>query len=198
MTVMSEESIVTMSPIANPHELLRFLEELPELDELKIELIDGKIVLQASATPFHNRIVRNLGSQFDRENWEALPEQALASPDSSFEPKPDLAVTTLDAIADNPNPLPCDSVDLVVEVVSSDREVDQVKKLSWYGGSGIPLYLIVDPHEGSCQLHSQPYGAGYRTRTTTEFGRPIELPKPFDFALDTTKFKLYPPRRPLR
>ncbi|WP_168222776.1 hypothetical protein [Streptomyces xiamenensis] len=47
-------------------------------------------------------------------------------------------------------------------------------------------------------LHAQPYGQGYRTRTTTEFGRPIELPQPFGFALDTTGFKIYPPRRPTR
>ncbi|MCU4746819.1 MULTISPECIES: Uma2 family endonuclease [unclassified Streptomyces] len=198
MTVMSEESIVTMSPIANPHELLRFLEEVPELDELKIELIDGKIVLRASATPFYNRIVRDLGSQFQREDWEALPEQAVISPDSSFEPKPDLSVTTLDAIADNPNPLPCHSVDLVVEVVSGDRDVDQIKKLFWYGTSKVPLYLIVDPNDGLSHLHAKPYGRGYRTRTTTEFGRPVELPEPFGFALDTTGFKIYPPRRPTR
>ncbi|WP_369266461.1 Uma2 family endonuclease [Streptomyces harbinensis] len=187
-----------MSPIANPHELLRFLEELPEPNELRVELIDGKIVLQASATPFHQLIVSDLACRFDRDHWEALLGQAVGSSDSSFEPKPDLVVTTRDAITGNPHPLPCGSAALVAEVIADNREVDRIKKLAWYGGSGIPLYLIVDPHDGSCQLHSQPYSAGYRTRTTTEFGRPIELPKPFDFALDTTKFKLYPPRRPVR
>ncbi|WP_051831258.1 Uma2 family endonuclease [Streptomyces violens] len=194
MTLTHHETAGAMSPIEDPHALLRFLEDLPELDQLKIELIDGKIVIQASAAPFHNLIVGKLTVQFMLQGWEALPDQALISPNSSFEPKADLTVTTLDAMSDNKNPFPADRVELVVEIVSSDKDVDYIKKRFWYGTSKIPLYLVIDPNIGMCSLHSQPQAHGYRTVTTSEFGEPIELPEPFSFAIDTTTFKLYPPK----
>ncbi|MFJ2646552.1 hypothetical protein ACIO1C_07485 [Streptomyces sp. NPDC087420] len=49
-----------------------------------------------------------LSAQFLAEDWEALPEQAMVSDISSFEPKADLTVTTAEKIADNRNPLPAD------------------------------------------------------------------------------------------
>lgn len=178
------------------HELLRTLEGLPELDQLRIELIDGKIVMQASAAPFHNRIVSDLAAQFGRKNWEALPGQTLISSTPGFEPKADLTVTTFEKIEDNRNPLPADRVDLVVEVVSTDKDCDYTKKRMWYAMSEIPLYLLVDPNDGSMELCSDPdpHKLRYRTSDPFTFGDPVELPDPFGFSLDTTQFKLYPPK----
>ncbi|MET9482465.1 Uma2 family endonuclease [Streptomyces sp. NPDC006638] len=180
------------------HELLRFLETLPELDQLRIELIDGKIVMQASAAPFHNRIVARLSAQFLAEEWEVLPEQAMISDISSFEPKADLTVTTAEKIADNRNPLPADRVDLVVEVVSSDRDSDYVKKRMWYAMSEVPFYLLVDPNDGTVELcsHPDPRKLRYRTTDRFQFGDTVELPVPFSFGVDTSQFKLYPPKPP--
>ncbi|MCA6095006.1 Uma2 family endonuclease [Streptomyces sp. SCA3-4] len=176
------------------HDLLRFLDKIPELDELKIELIDGKIVMQASAAPLHNLIVGDLAFQFRSNDWVALPEQALISERSGFEPKPDLTITTADEVADNRNPFPTDRTPLVIEVVSSDRTSDYLKKRLWYAISRIPQYLLIDPYDGICTLHSRPQGADYRVLEMHEFGEPIKLAEPFSFALDTTKFRLYPPK----
>ncbi|MGW1075461.1 Uma2 family endonuclease [Streptomyces sp. NPDC002537] len=174
------------------HALLRFLDTLPELDPLKIELIDGKIVMQASAAPLHNIIVAWLARQFLEGGWAALPEQGLISEVGDFEPKPDLTVTPVEELADNRNPYPADRVDLVVEVVSTDKNSDYVKKCSWYAMSKISQYLLIDPFDGVCELHSRPQGAAYRTVDTYEFGEPVKLLEPFSFAVDTSRFKLYP------
>lgn len=176
------------------HDLLRFLDRIPELDVFKIELIDGKIVMQASAAPLHNSIVIKLATQFVANGWEALGEQALISQIPGFEPKPDLSITTVEDVADNRNPFPADRVRMTVEVVSSDRSSDYVKKRLWYAMSKIPLYLLVDPYDGTCKLHSRPQGPTYRTVDTYEFGEPIKLGEPFSFAADTSAFKLYPPK----
>ncbi|MGW1026282.1 Uma2 family endonuclease [Streptomyces sp. NPDC002577] len=196
MTLRHHETVEDVMRRKDGHELLRFLETLPELDQLKIELIDGKIVMQVSAAPFHNRIVARLTTQFTLAGWEALPEQALISEISSFEPKADLTVTTAEAIQDNPNPFPAYRVDLVVEVVSSDRDSDYIKKRMWYAMSQIPLYLLIDPNEGLIELHSQPEKMTYRRVDPYQFGDAIELPEPFSFAVDTSQFKLYPPKLP--
>jgi Uma2 family endonuclease len=196
MTLMHHETVEDVMRSKDGHELLRFLETLPELDQLKIELIDGKIIMQASAAPFHNRIVTKLATQFDAEGWEALGEQALISEISSFEPKPDLTVTTAEAIQDNANPLPADRVDLAIEVVSSDRNSDYIKKRMWYAMSGIPLYLLIDPNDGIIELYSDPEKMTYRRVDPYQFGESVELPGPFSFAIDTSPFRLYPPKLP--
>ncbi|KWT59324.1 hypothetical protein ADL21_24505 [Streptomyces albus subsp. albus] len=196
MTLMHHDTVEDIMRGEKGHELLRFLEKIPELDQLKIELIDGKIVMQASAAPFHNRIVALLTAQAVGEGWEVLPEQALISDISSFEPKADLTVTTEEAIQNNPNPLPVDHVELVVEVVSSDRDSDYIKKRMWYAMSRIPLYLLIDPNECMIELHSQPDRLSYRRVDPYQFGDPVPLPDPFSFAVDTTRFKPYPPKLP--
>ncbi|MEU9119460.1 Uma2 family endonuclease [Streptomyces sp. NPDC048506] len=196
MTLMHHETAEDAVRGNTGHDLLRFLEELPELDQLKIELIDGKIVMQASATPFHNLIVTKLATQFDAGGWTALAEQALISEISSFEPKPDLIVTTAEAIQDNRNPLPADRVDLVIEVVSSDRDSDYIKKRMWYAMSEIPLYLLVDPNEGLIELYSDPSNLSYRRVDPYRFGDAVELPRPFSCSVHTSGFRLYPPKTP--
>ncbi|GAA3371628.1 Uma2 family endonuclease [Streptomyces sannanensis] len=198
MTLMHHETAEDTVRGETGHELLRFLESLPELDPLKIELIDGKIVMQASAAPFHNRIVTKLTTQFDARGWEVLAEQALISDISSFEPKPDLTVTTFEKIADNRNPVPADRVDLVIEVVSTDKDSDYIKKRMWYAMSEIPLYLLIDPNDGTIELYSDPdpRKLHYRTTDPFRFGDTVELPEPFSFAVDTSQFKLYPPKAP--
>lgn len=178
------------------HKLLRFLEKIPELDQLKIELIAGKIVMQASAAPFHNRIVTKLAIQFDTAGREALVEQALISEISSFEPKPDLIVTTSEAIQDNRNPFPADRVELVIEVVSTDKDSDYIKKRMWYAMSRIPFYLLVDPNDGIIELHSQPERMSYRRVDPYQFGETVHIPEPFSYGVDTSQFKLYPPKQP--
>jgi Uma2 family endonuclease len=177
------------------HDLVRLLEQIPELDAYRIELIDGKIVMLPSAAPFHNLIQVEISSQLNRQDWAAMTEQALFSPIRAFEPKPDVVATTYERTADNANPFPAERVLLAVEIVSTDRDSDYAKKRVWYAASGIPLYLIVDPNDGVWELHSHPRGDGYRAVEHGEFGEDIELPAPFSLALSTSRFKLYPPRR---
>ncbi|MFH8405004.1 Uma2 family endonuclease [Streptomyces sp. NPDC018019] len=196
MTLMHHDTAEDIMRGEKGHELLRFLEKIPELDQLKIELIDGKIVMQASAAPFHNYIVALLTAQMISKGRMVLPEQALISDISSFEPKADLTVTTEEAIRANPNPLPADRVDLVVEVVSSDRDSDYIKKRFWYAMSRIPLYLLIDPNECMIELYSEPDRTSYRRVAPYRFGDPVPLPEPFSFPVDTTRFKPYPPKLP--
>jgi Uma2 family endonuclease len=185
---------MTVMDQGNAHDLVRLLEDIPEFDGYKIELIDGKLTLLPSATPFHNFIQSFVGGAFVNQGWWAMTEQALTSPVSGFEPKPDVVVTTAERVAGNPNPFPADRVEMVVEIVSSDKDADYLKKRVWCTASGIPLYLLIDPNDGICELYSEPHGGAYRTTRTSEFGEPVPLPTPFDFSLDTSRFRIYPPR----
>ncbi|MCC9310534.1 Uma2 family endonuclease [Kitasatospora sp. RB6PN24] len=187
---------MTAMATTNAHDLVRLLESIPELDAYRVELIDGKIVMLPSAAPFHNFIQANAASQFIQRGWWAMTEQALVSPEASFEPKPDIAVTTHELAADNLNPFPAERAAITVEIVSTDRDGDYAKKRFWYAISGVPLYVIIDPNDGVWELHSGARGGDYRIVERGEFGEPIELPEPFAFPLDTSAFKVYPPKPP--
>ncbi|MGW7557690.1 Uma2 family endonuclease, partial [Streptomyces rimosus] len=90
-------------------------------------------------------------------------------------------------------------VHLVVEVVEkvvSERDSDYAGKRRWYARSRIPLHLLVDPDKGAVELHSQPGDLDYGRVDRYRFGDPVPLPEPFSFAVDTTRFKPYPPKLP--
>ncbi len=55
-------------------------------------------------------------------------------------------------------------------------------------GGGIPLCLLVDREASSVTLFSDPEKDEYRERCTRPFGKPITLPAPFAFDLDTADF----------
>ncbi|WP_050507837.1 MULTISPECIES: Uma2 family endonuclease [Streptomyces] len=176
------------------HGLLRFLEERPELDHLRIELVEGKIVMRRSGPPFRTRTVALLGTQMEFAGWAGLSGQALISGVPGSEPKADLVVTTDEAMQDNCHPYPADRVHLVVEVVEkvvSERDSDYAGKRRWYARSRIPLHLLVDPNEGAVELHSQPGDLDYGRVDRYRFGEPVALPEPFSFAVDTRRFRAY-------
>ncbi|MEU9127389.1 Uma2 family endonuclease [Kitasatospora sp. NPDC048540] len=185
---------MTATTPATDYDLVRLLEGMPELDRFRIELIDGKIVMLPSAAPFHNFIQATVAGQFIQQGWWSMTEQALVSPVRGFEPKPDISVTSHELAADNVNPFPAGRVAVTVEIVSSDRDSDYAKKRLWYAVSGVPLHLIIDPNLGVWELHSRPDGGDYRVVEHGEFGRAVELPEPFAFALETSSFKVYPTR----
>ncbi|MEF3113074.1 Uma2 family endonuclease [Streptomyces chrestomyceticus] len=181
------------------HGLLRFLEERPELDHLRIELVERKIVMRRSGSPYRTCAVAVLGAQLTRAGWVALSGQALVSDVPGSEPKADLTVTTEEAVEDDRHPFPADRVHLVAEVVEevvSERDSDYARKRRWYAMSRIPLHLLVDPNEAVVELYSQPDHLSYRRMDPYQFGDQVPLPEPFSFAIDTSRFKPYPPKLP--
>ncbi|AJT67050.1 hypothetical protein T261_5425 [Streptomyces lydicus] len=134
-----------------------------------------------------------LAARFDAAGWEALTGQALIGETSGGESTADLAVATAEAIEGDPSPLPADRVALVGEVVSSGQDGDYAEKRKWYARSGIPLYLLVDPHDGLIELYSRPENLTYRRVAPYRFGDAVDLPEPFSFSVDTSLFRVYPP-----
>jgi hypothetical protein len=101
---------------------------------------------------------------------------------------PDLYVVD-PALAINDTPLaPCESLALVGEMTSTaTRRNDLTSKLDIYGRV-VPVYLLFDMKERRLTVYSDPSERGYQTQTTIEFGKPVRIPAPFDFELDTSAF----------
>lgn len=83
---------------------------------------------------------------------------------------------------------------MVLEVTSSKPSkaskprVDREIKRRCYARGGIPLYLLVDRETSWTTLFSDPATADHRELRAVAFGKPLSLPEPFAFDLDTSDF----------
>jgi len=84
--------------------------------------------------------------------------------------------------------MPCEGVAMVLEVTSTRPKADRETKRRGYARGGTPLYLLLDREASSITLFSDPEKDDYRQHCTFPFGKPLALPEPFGFELDTTDF----------
>lgn len=146
---------MTAEPVPQMHPLLDhrgpWSEEdylaLPEMEGVRIELVDGDLVMSPWPDNAHQRLVRQLCSELHRqapEGYEALPggNVRLATGRVSI---PDVFLVTIADRAIND----AADVPLVAEIVSeSGRFRDRVLKPVLYAEAGIPWYVRVEqePH----------------------------------------------------
>ncbi|WP_367323577.1 Uma2 family endonuclease [Streptomyces sp. HUAS ZL42] len=84
--------------------------------------------------------------------------------------------------------MPCRGVAMVLEVTSTKPRNDREVKRRCYARGGIPLYLLVDRDVSQVTLFSDPEKSDYQQHCTLAFGKPLTLPEPFAFDLDTSDF----------
>jgi Uma2 family endonuclease len=84
--------------------------------------------------------------------------------------------------------MPAEGVELVAEVTSSRPEVDREANRRCYARARIPLYLLVDQSEARVTLFSRPEEDDYHRSVWAPFGKPLVMPEPFGFELDTSGF----------
>ncbi|MET8448635.1 Uma2 family endonuclease [Streptomyces sp. NPDC005209] len=86
-----------------------------------------------------------------------------------------------------------DGVLMAVEVTSHDSYThhrDHVVKVCAYAGAGIPVYLLIDRHNRSVLVHTDPdQEDGYRDIHTVRLGGKVALPAPVGIELDTEELK---------
>ncbi|MFP8887173.1 Uma2 family endonuclease [Streptomyces mangrovi] len=103
---------------------------------------------------------------------------------------PDVYVAAASAFRTEERYVDGEALSLVAELTSdSTRETDRTDKVSAYGRSGVPVYLLLDMEEQAATVFWRPSERGYDSRLTTPFGEPLHIPEPFGCDLDTSGFK---------
>jgi hypothetical protein len=69
----------------------------------------------------------------------------------------------------------------------STRDVDWREKLAVYGRH-VPVHLVLDMQAEEITTFWEPSDHGYRARMTAPVGKPLPIPAPFGFDLDTSEF----------
>ncbi|MFD9975332.1 Uma2 family endonuclease [Streptomyces sp. NPDC059017] len=171
-----------MSPeqIQRMQEVVQHLSEYAEHLEKgwKVETTDGevKLVMMSPNLP-RTTNVDAFREQIRAQTpgISAVNDTDMTDPVTGLEKVPDLIAfptEDVDPQAESVNPR---AVLLVVEIVSkSNPKNDLVTKLEDYPRMGVPLYVVVDPRNGTIAVHSEPKegpdGLRYRCSVPYEFG----------------------------
>ncbi|GHF71412.1 Uma2 family endonuclease [Streptomyces griseosporeus] len=188
MTAMAHE------PLTQEEVLLEGFLALDTPEGFRAELIEGEIVVTPPPDGEHEKYISRIVRQvikLSRTDMDFSGNKGLrlrsggGCPKSHVIPDVTFAPFDLDLFGGAESWMPCDGVAMVLEVTSARPQADREAKRRCYARGGIPLYLLADRDTSQVTLFSDPDKDDYRALTTRPFGKPITLPEPFAFDLDT-------------
>ena len=191
MTAMAHE------PLTQEQVLLEGFLALDTPEGFRAELIEGEIVVTPPPDGEHEKYISRIVRQVIKRSVTEMDfsgnkglrlRSGEACPKNHVVPDVTLAPLERDIFGGADSWMPCDGVAMVLEVTSTKPKADREAKRRCYARGGIPLYLLVDRDAASVTLFSDPEKDDYRELCTRPFGKPLTLPAPFSFDLETTDF----------
>lgn len=176
-----------------PATVREFYDWLPAMPHLKVEIINGRVIVSPRSNPEQawcvTLLIEALLSVARRNGWRVWPELDTCIAGTREPLAPDLAMGPKDAPRWGEREILSDGLILVAEVVSpASRREDHEDKPLIYARGGVRLMLVVDPEDATITLHSRPSPDGYRTTTTVKMGDDLHIPDPVGIVLDTSVF----------
>ncbi|MFF8636107.1 Uma2 family endonuclease [Streptomyces pilosus] len=188
---------MTHEPLSQADVLLEGFLALETPEGFRAELIEGEIVVTPPPDGDHEdciglivtQVIRNSRTDMQFSGNKGLRlKSGGACPKNHAIPDGTFAPTSLRLYRGADSWMPCDGVAMVLEVTSTRPQADRHAKRRCYARGGIPLYLLIDRQGSSITLSSDPEGDDYREHRTRPLGKPLSLPEPFGFDLDTADF----------
>lgn len=166
-------------------------DQLDPLEGYRVEIIEGKITVAASACGKHASIIRTIRRAI--EPTLAPDEHGVFENITCEEPEvdryiADLAVWPVEFIDRDEWAFSGAMCLFTAEVTTPQQEERDYAKAAGYARCGIPAYLVVDRAERACTLFTEPEGGRYRELHQTPFGKPVTLPLDTPVTLDTSRF----------
>ncbi|QOV38708.1 Uma2 family endonuclease [Streptomyces ferrugineus] len=188
---------VAHEPTTLAEGLLDIFLSLDTPEGFRAELIEGEIVVTPPPDGDHEKYISRIVRQVVRRSHTDMDfsgnkglrlRSGESCPKNHVIPDVTFAPVEFDVFGGADSWMPCDGVAMVLEVTSTKPRADREAKRRCYARGGIPLYLLIDREASSVTLFSDPEKDDYRQLCTLPFGKPIALPEPFAFDLDTTDF----------
>ncbi|MGX1474241.1 UNVERIFIED_CONTAM: Uma2 family endonuclease [Streptomyces canus] len=188
---------VTHEPLTPAEGLLEIFQALDTPEGFRAELIEGEIVVTPPPDGDHEdyiglivgQVYRRSGTDMQFSGNKGLKlKSGGGCPKNHVIPDGTFAPMELRLYRGADSWMPCDGVAMVLEVTSTKPKAYREAKRRCYARGGIPLYLLVDRETSSVTLFSDPEKDDYREHCTRSFGKPLALPAPFSFDLETADF----------
>ncbi|MFD7693248.1 Uma2 family endonuclease [Streptomyces sp. NPDC059805] len=189
MTAMAHE------PLTQEDVLLEGFLALDTPEGFRAELVEGEIVVTPPPDGDHEKYISRIVRQVirhSRTDMDVSGNKGLRLKSGDSCPKnhvvPDVTFAPMEAdlFGGAGSWMPCDGVAMVLEVTSTKPQADREAKRRCYARGGVPLYLLLDRDTAQITLFSSPEKDDYREHCTRPFGKPLTLPAPFAFELETT------------
>ncbi|MGO4630758.1 Uma2 family endonuclease [Streptomyces sp. 2RAF24] len=146
----------------------------------RVEITDGKIIMTPQGES-QSDVLIEAAPQIKKQlagQGKVLSDVMIDFPSTLFGYAPDLAVVAPGSERNRRGRFEWHSLEAVLEIISlSTRDNDFEKKLRMYAECAIPLYVIIDPSENVCIVHSSPARTGtYTEQQRVPFGEDLVLP----------------------
>lgn len=148
-------------PFRFTRELYHRMGEQDAFKGLKVELLEGEIVVMAPMDEEHARPVSLLNRMLAKQLPEDLllrPQCPIASEDES-EPEPDLAIVEFDP---DDGEAPTTAL-LAIEVANASLRDDLTRKARIYARASIPEYWVLDVKKRELVVHRSPANGKYKS-----------------------------------
>lgn len=158
-------------------------------EHLHVELINGRIIVTPPAGGDHDEDVTEIDDQIRAHHPDLRTQGARGLVIPAYRTGraiPDGTVAPKGNFRGQPEWADPAGVVMLLEVTSSEPDVDRVEKLKAYAEAAIPIYLLVDRERREVAVHWEPEDGHYTRTARAEFGKPLDLPAPLSFALDTS------------
>ncbi|ARF59578.1 hypothetical protein B1H19_20265 [Streptomyces gilvosporeus] len=161
---------------------------------VRAQLIEGEMVVTTAQAGSHEHCLSRFTEQVVRRHeFSISAHKGLVLP--SYGPHPDNHVIPDLTIVGRrefrgapPWWRPYGELKMVVEATGDRPELDRTAKRRSYALARIPLYLLIDRERAATTLFREPGDGDYLVHHTAAFGKPVPLPSPFSFDLETTDF----------
>ncbi|MFI8320902.1 Uma2 family endonuclease [Streptomyces sp. NPDC085529] len=146
----------------------------------RVEITEGKIIMTPQGES-QSDVLIEAAPQIKKQlagQGKVLSDVMIDFPSSLWGYAPDLAIVAPGSERNKRGRFEWHSLEAVLEIISlSTRDDDFEKKLRMYAECAIPLYVIIDPSENVCTVHSNPTRTGtYTEQEKIPFGEDLVLP----------------------
>ncbi|MGW8378757.1 Uma2 family endonuclease [Streptomyces sp. ODS28] len=178
------------------HQLREFREHMELPPHMTWPEISGAhLVMMMSPRPRHQLTAKAIARELDAQLPEGLwTFEATDIEDSALAELrvPDLLIVP-PAAMETDDPLDPREIELAIEIVSpTNPENDYKKKVRVYPAMGIPVYLIVDPRDGTWTLYdvigTEDGRPAYENRLHRSYGVPVQIG---DWKIETADLPRY-------
>ncbi|WP_137989216.1 Uma2 family endonuclease [Streptomyces vilmorinianum] len=146
----------------------------------RVEITDGKIIMTPRGESQWKVILR-AAPQIEQQlagHGDILSDVMIDFPSSLYGYAPDMAIVAPGSERNVRGRFEWHSLEVVLEVASkSTQDNDFTKKFRMYAECSIPVYVIIDPSDNTCTIHSRPTRTGtYEEQEQIPFGEDLVLP----------------------
>ena len=178
MTVVDDRIAMADTNTQRLDEWFERLERMPVPEGFRVEIVGGNVYMTPQRDT-HWAIIFKMAMAVEArfgEDVKVFSDVRIDFPGHENGFCPDVVKLRDSAEADDEGRWRHEDVEFIAEVISKGTaKNDYGPKKTAYATAEVPVYLIADPYQGRCYVHTDPKDGDYATMTRVDFGTDIDL-----------------------